>query len=163
LKIYGGETMYREFNEINTYIDNIFLGYPETQKNKNIKAELKKNMNLGMEEKIKISNREEDAFFEIINEFGDMSDLKEVLDNNFPQNISYDAREVENKKEKSFPFNLDNRQIVLLGLVSFFVLGEVASYAVSWFVLIALIVYFKKEKNKKSLKENKDEKNKLKD
>ena len=120
-------------------------------------------MNLGMEEKIKISNREEDAFFEIINEFGDMSDLKEVLDNNFPQNISYDAREVENKKEKSFPFNLDNRQIVLLGLVSFFVLGEVASYAVSWFVLIALIVYFKKEKNKKSLKENKDEKNKLKD
>ncbi|MDQ0274556.1 hypothetical protein J2S72_000573 [Peptoniphilus koenoeneniae] len=155
--------MYREFNEINTYIDNIFLGYPETQKNKNIKAELKKNMNLGMEEKIKISNREEDAFFEIINEFGDMSDLKEVLDNNFPQNISYDAREVENKKEKSFPFNLDNRQIVLLGLVSFFVLGEVASYAVSWFVLIALIVYFKKEKNKKSLKENKDEKNKLKD
>ena len=54
--------MYREFNEINTYIDNIFLGYPETQKNKNIKAELKKNMNLGMEEKIKISNREEDAF-----------------------------------------------------------------------------------------------------
>lgn len=34
--------MYREFNEINTYIDNIFLGYPETQKNKNIKAELKK-------------------------------------------------------------------------------------------------------------------------
>lgn len=155
--------MYREFNEINTYIDNIFLGYPETQKNKNIKAELKKNMNLGMEEKIKISNREEDAFFEIINEFGDMSDLKEVLDNNFPQNISYGAREVENKKEKSFPFNLDNRQIVLLGLVSFFVLGEVASYAVSWFVLIALIVYFKKEKNKKSLKENKDEKNKLKD
>ncbi len=155
--------MYREFNEINTYIDNIFLGYPETQKNKNIKAELKKNMNLGMEEKIKISNREEDAFFEIINEFGDMSDLKEVLDNNFPQNISYDAREVENKKEKSFPFNLDNRQMVLLGLVSFFVLGEVASYAVSWFVLIALIVYFKKEKNKKSLKENKDEKNKLKD
>lgn len=155
--------MYREFNEINTYIDNIFLGYPETQKNKNIKAELKKNMNLGMEEKIKISNREEDAFFEIINEFGDMSDLKEVLDNNFPQNISYDAREVENKKEKSFPFNLDNRQMVLLGLVLFFVLGEVASYAVSWFVLIALIVYFKKEKNKKSLKENKDEKNKLKD
>lgn len=155
--------MYREFNEINTYIDNIFLGYPETQKNKNIKAELKKNMNLGMEEKIKISNREEDAFFEIINEFGDMSDLKEVLDNNFPQNISYEAKEVENKKEKSFPFNLDNRQIVLLGLVSFFVLGEVASYAVSWFVLIALIVYFKKEKNKKSLKENKDEKNKLKD
>lgn len=155
--------MYREFNEINTYIDNIFLGYPETQKNKNIKAELKKNMNLGMEEKIKISNREEDAFFEIINEFGDMSDLKEVLDNNFPQNISYEAKEVENKKEKSFPFNLDNRQMVLLGLVSFFVLGEVASYAVSWFVLIALIVYFKKEKNKKSLKENKDEKNKLKD
>lgn len=155
--------MYREFNEINTYIDNIFLGYPETQKNKNIKAELKKNMNLGMEEKIKISNREEDAFFEIINEFGDMSDLKEVLDNNFPQNISYEAKEVENKKEKSFPFNLNNRQMVLLGLVSFFVLGEVASYAVSWFVLIALIVYFKKEKNKKSLKENKDEKNKLKD
>ena len=156
MKIHGGDIMYREFNEINTYIDNIFLGYPETQKNKNIKAELKKNMNLGMEEKIKISNREEDAFFEIINEFGDMSELKEVLDNNFPQNISYEAREVENKKEKSFPFNLNNRQIVLLGMVLFFILGEAASYSVSWIVLLVMAIFLKDEKNKKRLKEKKE-------
>lgn len=66
--------------EIETYINRLFEGIPESTRKEEIKLEITQNLNEKVEDLVSLGQSREDAVKKAVDDFGDIDDLKEELE-----------------------------------------------------------------------------------
>lgn len=127
---------------VDIYLERVFSGYPRTEKNLEIKERIRQNMYAGLENMIEKGLSPKEAQEKLMEEFKDMSDLKEVLDT--------EEKAVSKKEEKKRKVPKIN---IYIAAIIFFFLVAPRFYGNSWMgfiIAILLIEVIDKKINGKS-------------